>query len=229
MARGSKGAASIDPRELLTRLYLNYGDLDWWPADGPFEVMVGAVLTQRTSWTNVERALSNLRAAGIDSPRRLMALPEDALEGLVRPSGTYRQKARRLRALFTLVEEAWGGSLEAFLDRPASQLREDLLGVTGIGPETADSIILYAAKRPVFVVDAYTLRILDRVGVEAGRSYDEVASWFTAGLPEDVDIFNNLHAMLVVLGKEHCRKRPSCPGCPLDDICPYKGPSAQDP
>jgi len=219
MARAPKHSGPLEPGHLHGRLHDRYGELHWWPADSPFEIMVGAVLTQRTSWSNVERAITNLRKARIDSPRSLLALSMTELEGLVRPSGTYRQKASRLRALFSLVEERAGGDLKAFLDIPQSQLRVELLCVKGIGPETADSILLYAAGRPVFVVDAYTRRILQRLGVDAGRSYDDMASWFMEGLPDDVAIYNNLHAMLVVLAKEHCRTRPRCPGCPLEDIC----------
>jgi endonuclease-3 related protein len=205
--------------DMYRRLHEHYGELDWWPARGPFQVMVGAVLTQRTAWRNVELAISRLDGAGIDTVDALMALSLEELEALIRPSGTYRQKARRLRGLFTLVQAFPEGSLEAFLDRPADELREDLLSVKGIGPETADSIILYAAKGPAFVVDAYTRRILERVGIRPGPSYDDVAAWFTADVPVDVDLYNNFHAALVELAKGFCRKRPVCHGCPLADVC----------
>lgn len=181
--------------------------------------MVGAVLTQRTAWRNVETALTRLRDAGMDGPERLLALSQTDLEELVRPSGTFRQKATRLRALFSMVLEAEGGSVEGFLDRPMAVLRRDLLSVKGIGPETADSIILYAAGRPAFVVDAYTRRLLARLGVEAGRSYDRVASWFKDGLPVDAPLYNNYHAAIVQVAKEHCRAEPLCQGCPLRPHC----------
>jgi endonuclease-3 related protein len=206
--------------ELYGRLEERFGHMEWWPAEGPFEVMVGAVLTQRTAWTNVERALERLRSAGVRDPVALMALPVEELEDLVRPSGTYRQKARRLRALLALVTDGHGGDPRAFLARAPGDLRAELLGVHGIGPETADSIILYAAGGPVFVVDAYTRRVLGRLGVDADAPYDEVATWFKAGLPEDVGLYANFHACLVELAKEHCRVRPKCTGCPLIDICP---------
>ena len=174
------------PGEIYAALHAHYGDLEWWPAPGPFQVMVGAVLTQRTAWRNVEMAMERLEEAGIDGVDPLMALPIEELEGLIRSSGTYRQKARRLRDLFTTVLRTSDGSLETFLARPRDQIRQDLLSVNGIGPETADSIILYAAKQPVFVVDAYTKRILGRIGIETGPSYDEVAAWFMSGIDEDV-------------------------------------------
>lgn len=217
------GEDPITPLQLYGLLYERYGDLDWWPAEGPFEVMVGAVLTQRTSWHNVEMALANLREAGIVDHVTLLASPMERLESLIRPSGTYRQKARRLRDLFLMVDERGGGSLEAFLGKPLPILRQDLLAVHGIGPETADSIILYAACGPVFVVDAYTRRVLDRLGVNTNRSYGQVARWFEDGLPADAALFNNFHAMIVELAKDHCRTRPICQGCPISRDCRTDG------
>ncbi len=207
------------PLELYSRLHAHYGDLKWWPADGPFEVMVGAVLTQRMAWKNVEKAILRLGEAQVKDTYTLLRLPLETLEDLIRPSGTYRQKARRLIDLFTAIASHEDGSLEAFLDRPTASLRAHLLSINGIGPETADSIVLYAAGKPVFVVDAYTRRVLERLGVIAGGSYDDDARWFTDGLPEDVELYNNYHAALVELAVEHCRKAPICTGCPLQDVC----------
>lgn len=220
MAKRDDGTGGITPIALYDALHDHYGDLEWWPAEGPYEVMVGAVLTQRTSWRNVEIALTNLRNAGIMDMDGLLSTPQDRLEELIRPSGTFRQKASRLRELFLMVSQKGNGSLEAFLDRPAEVLRQDLTGVRGIGPETADSIILYAARRPAFVVDAYTRRVLDRLEVDAGTAYAQVASWFKDGLPVDADLYNNYHAVLVELAKDHCRTRPRCNGCPLSAVCP---------
>jgi endonuclease-3 related protein len=208
------------PDDLYRRLQRRYGDMDWWPGDGPFEVMVGAVLTQRTAWRNVERALQRLSEAGVRDPASLLALSLGELEELIRPSGTYRQKARRLRRLFETVTEGPSGTLEAFLDRDVDEVRGDLLAINGIGPETADSIVLYAAALPVFVIDAYTVRILGRLGIDPGSKYDEVATWFTNGLPEDAALYNNFHAVLVAVAKDHCRKVPICQGCPLGSACP---------
>jgi endonuclease-3 related protein len=181
--------------------------------------MVGAVLTQRTAWTNVERALQALRAAGVDGPAALLSLPPGRLEGLVRPSGTYRQKAARLRALFGEVES--GGGQDAFLALPPAELRRRLLAVRGIGSETADSIVLYAAGGPVFVVDAYTRRLLGRLGIgEGAEGYDRVAEWFVRGLPRDIGTYRNAHAVIVEHCKRHCRAIPICGGCPLGGECP---------
>jgi endonuclease-3 related protein len=220
MAKRTPRPSAITPSALYDLLHGRYGDLEWWPAKGPFEVMVGAVLTQRTSWRNVEKALANLDEAGVTNMWTLLATPAEELEGLVRPSGTYRQKARRLLALFTMVDARGSGSLDAFLDRPIQVMRSDLLSVHGIGPETADSIILYAAGRPTFVVDAYTRRVLERLSIGADGSYDDVARWFTEGLPKDPHLYNNYHAALVELAKGHCRTVPMCDGCPLLPLCP---------
>jgi endonuclease-3 related protein len=208
---------------IYTALHAHFGDLGWWPAEGPFQVMVGAVLTQRTAWSNVEIALGNLRKAGVTDMASLLATPTEDLEALIRPSGTYRQKAARLQDLFRRVDEVGEGSVDAYLDRPIDVLREDLLAIRGIGPETADSIILYAAGKPVFVVDAYSRRVLSRMDIDAGGSYEDVARWFTDGLQEDPDLFNNYHATLVEVAKEHCRPAPFCEGCPLKMICPTGG------
>lgn len=208
------------PLSVYRLLHARFGELEWWPATGPFKVMVGAVLTQRTAWRNVERALVNLRDAGVEDMGTLLATPRDDLEALIRPSGTYRQKAARLLALFTMVDGLGKGSLDGFLDLPAGRLRPALLSVKGIGPETADSIVLYAAGRPVFVIDAYTRRVLDRLGVDPGPSYEDVARWFTDALPEDPTLYSNYHAALVELAKAHCRPHPRCSGCPLRSICP---------
>ena len=196
-----------------------YGELDWWPAEGPFEVMVGAVLTQRTAWANVERALQALKAAGVGGPAALLSLPPARLEEIVRPSGTYRQKAARLRSLFGEVESS--GGLDAFLALPPVELRHRLLAVQGIGPETADSIVLYAAGGPVFVVDAYTRRLLGRLGIGVGaEGYDRVAAWFVRGLTGGVGTYRNAHAVIVEHCKRHCRAIPICEGCPLAGACP---------
>ena len=219
-ARESEPRSDIDPVTLYGTLHARYGDLEWWPANGPFEVMLGAVLTQRTAWRNAELALSRLREGGVDDPKSLLALPRNELEVRVKPSGMYRQKAARLRAMCQLVVDVSGGSVQEFLSRPAERLRDELLSVRGIGPETADSILLYAAGRPVFVVDAYTRRVLARMHIDAGTSYEQVAAWFTSELPEDAALFNNYHAMLVEVAKDHCRTVPACGGCPLGPECP---------
>ena len=208
------------PLHIYGALLAHFGDLDWWPAEGPFEVMVGAVLTQRTAWRNVEVALANLKEAGVVDMVALLATSKADLEVLIRPSGTYRQKAIRIHDLFKTVNEKGEGSLRTFLDRPIGLLRADLIAVKGIGPETADSIVLYAAGKPSFVVDMYTRRVLTRLDIDAGRSYDEVARWFTDSIPKDAGLYNNYHAVLVELAKMHCRSLPLCKGCPLMAMCP---------
>ncbi len=207
--------------EVYRRLLRAYGPQGWWPAETPFEVMVGAVLTQATAWRNVERAIARLKAAGVLSHQGIAALPPKELEELVRPSGFFRQKARRLRALVKLVLDH--GDVEALLSLPPEELREKLLSVPGIGPETADSILLYAAGHPAFVVDAYTKRILHRLGLlpEEAAPYAEVQRMFQENLPQDPQLYGEYHALLVRHAKEHCRVRPRCDGCPLADLYPH--------
>ena len=207
--------------EVYRRLLQAYGPQGWWPAETPFEVMVGAVLTQATAWRNVERAIARLKAAGVLSHQGIAALRPKELEELVRPSGFFRQKARRLRALVKLVLDH--GDVEALLSLPPEELREKLLSVPGIGPETADSILLYAAGHPAFAVDAYTRRILHRLGLlpEEAAPYAEVQRMFQENLPQDPQLYGEYHALLVCHAKEHCRTRPRCDGCPLADLCPH--------
>jgi endonuclease-3 related protein len=195
----------------------HFGPQHWWPAETPFEVVVGAILTQNTAWRNVEKAIANLKGLGEFSPEALFRLPEAILAQAIRPSGYYRQKARRLRNLLHMLSERFECRLEALFALPTETLREELLSLSGIGPETADSILLYAAERPVFVVDAYTLRILSRHRMLTEESsYHEAQRWITDRLPEDVHLFNELHALLVNTGKDYCRPQPRCAGCPLE-------------
>jgi endonuclease-3 related protein len=207
---------------MYERLRARWGHQGWWPGESALEVCVGAVLVQNTAWANVERALANLRKAKVlHDFARLNALSEDALAGLVRPAGTYNVKARRLRAFLDFVDRELGGDVARMSGLEVGDLRCRLLAVPGIGPETADSIVLYAAGRPVFVVDAYTRRILMRVGrLRGGETYDEVQRLLTRRLPRDAALFNDFHAQLVRLAKEHCRVRPLCTDCPLADRCP---------
>jgi endonuclease-3 related protein len=204
------------------RLLERYGPQHWWPGQGPFEVMVGAVLTQSAAWTNVEKAIRNLRETGALSPKALRRLPVSELAALIFPSGYYNAKALKLKALADYL-----GKYQDDLDRlfavGTCQLRRELLGVHGIGEETADSILLYAAGRPVFVVDAYTRRIFGRAGLVPARgSYTDYQSLFMENLPADVGLFNEYHALLVCLGKNVCRRRPLCQQCCLNgDFCRF--------
>ncbi|HEV57648.1 MAG TPA: endonuclease III domain-containing protein [Phycisphaerales bacterium] len=206
-------------RDIYRRLYDRFGPQHWWPGDGRFEIIVGAILTQNTNWTNVERAIERLRQAGVLCPEAMAALPIDTLAEHIRPAGYYNLKARRLKAFLTWLFDRFGGDLTG-PDRMATvTLREELLDVSGIGPETADSILLYAFERAVFVVDAYTARIAARHGlIELGTDYESLRSVFEDALPPDVTLFNEYHALLVRVGKAYCKRRPRCTGCPLEDL-----------
>lgn len=205
--------------DIYERLYTRYGPQYWWPGQSCFEIIVGAVLTQNTNWTNVEKALARLKEKNCLSPQALHAMPVDEIARLIRPAGYYNLKARRLKCVLNWLYESHDGSLESAKTLPASVLRRQLLAIKGIGPETADSICLYAFDKPVFVVDAYTARILGRHGLlEPGCSYHDVQEVFHAGLEKDIRLFNEYHALLVRVGKEHCRRKPLCSGCPLEDL-----------
>jgi endonuclease-3 related protein len=210
----------VSLRRRLLRLYTaldaRYGPQDWWPARSRFEVAVGAVLTQHTAWAGVARAIGNLRAARRLAPRRLCRLSLPRLGRLIRPAGTWRLKARRLRALAVFFVERAGGRLERLRRAHLESLRAQLLGVRGIGPETADAILLYALDRPVFVADAYTRRVLSRHRmVPADIGYEALRRYLETHLPGDPALFNEFHALLVAVAKSHCRARPRCEGCPL--------------
>lgn len=206
---------------IYERLLHAYGPQGWWPGDGPLQVMVGAVLTQATNWRNVERAIARLAEAGMLSAEALALAPREVLEELVRPTGYYRAKAERLQSLARMLLESCQGDIERLKGLPPQALREMLLRVRGIGPETADSILLYALDYPYFVVDAYTRRLFRRLGCgPRGNSYHEWQRFFMEALPPDATLFNEYHALIVRHGKERCRARPRCPGCPLLDLCP---------
>lgn len=196
-----------------------YGSQHWWPADTPFEVMVGAVLTQSASWWNVEKAISNLKAQRLLCPAGLRDVSQDLLANTIRPSGYYNSKAKKLKSLAEWLGRRYGDDIRLMRQEPVSALRNDLLAVYGIGEETADSILLYACDQPIFVVDAYTTRILARLGVSTGRRYEDWQAVFMGTLSPDAGLFNEYHALLVRHGKDHCRKAPLCPGCPLLPLC----------
>ncbi len=201
---------------VYTELWRTWGPQHWWPGRTRFEVIVGAILTQNTAWSNVEKAIRCLRAARALTPRRLHAAPVDQVAEWIRPAGYFNVKARRLRAFTTLLHTQFNGQLTRLFALDTPSLRRVLLSVNGIGPETADSILLYAAKRPVFVVDAYTRRILARHGwIAPDADYDAIAQLFTSRLPADVALYNEYHALLVQLGKTYCRPKPDCAHCPL--------------
>lgn len=199
-----------------------HGPQDWWPGRSRFEVIVGAILTQNTSWSNVEPALYNLRREKLLSPAAMRHVLLARLQSLIRSSGYFRQKARKLKAFTDFLYTAFAGSLTRMFRTPTAVLRERLLGVHGIGPETADSILLYAGGHPVFVIDAYTRRLLERHGlVPSGQRYEQLRMLFERGLPQDVALYNEFHALIVRTGKLHCRARdPRCNECPLREFLP---------
>ncbi len=211
--------------EIYDRLFSAYGPQDWWPGETPFEIMVGAILVQNTAWKNVEKAIRNLADRDLLEPHTLAEVPPEELQELIRPAGYYRLKSRRLGNLLRFVVRRYDGSLEDMFATSPGTLREELLGISGIGPETADSILLYAGGMPSFVVDTYTHRVLARhgwIGFDAG--YYEIQDHFQSRLPDDVTLYNEFHALLVRVGHLHCRRRPRCEGCPLEEMLPQGGP-----
>jgi endonuclease III related protein len=202
------------------------GPMRWWPARTPFEVIVGAILTQNTAWQNVEKAIANLRRERLLTPRAIERVSTQRLARLVRPSGYFRQKAKKLKAFVRFLRDEYGGSLARMFKTPTLALRQRLLDVFGIGPETADSILLYAGGHAIFVVDAYTHRILGRHGLAPGKPHDKpdyeaARSLFEANLPPDARLYNEFHALLVNVGKNWCRTRePRCSECPLKGYLP---------
>jgi len=221
---------SIALQEVYQKLLDAFGPQNWWPGDTHFEMMVGAILVQNTNWQNVERAITNLRAADLLEPQALFDVSQEELEELIRPAGYYRIKAKRLRSLLGFLVNRYDGSIEAMFRTPLSKLRQELLGIHGVGPETADSILLYAGSLPTFVVDAYTHRILSRHGwIDPESDYHQIQEYFHDRLPADVSMFNEFHALLVYLGKHYCKKsRPLCETCPLQSMLPQGGPVGID-
>ena len=211
-------------RRVYHRLRRHFGHAGWWPAGTPFEVCLGAILTQSTSWTNVEKALDALRRRGRLSYEGLRSLPPSRIAPLVRSSGYFNVKARRLKAFLVFLGAEYGGQVEAMAGEDPRALRAKLLAVDGVGRETADSIVLYAAGLPLFVVDAYTRRVFARLGLLRGdEPYDEIQDFFMTRLPTDAGLFNDFHAQIVRLGKDVCRPRPRCDDCPLHILCPRRG------
>ncbi len=210
---------SPDPIRIVRKLLYHYGRQGWWPADTRLEVILGAVLVQHTAWQNVERALARLRKAGALDPSAIVGMDDEPLWDLLRPAGTYRVKARRLRAICAWLCDC--GPLPELSHSPTDRLRANLRSVHGIGPETADAILLYGFQRPVFVVDEYARRLFERLGWKDARApYERFRRAMQASLPVDVNFLNESHALIVAHGKEVCRKRPACERCCLLADCP---------
>ena len=203
-------------RELYQCLYETYGPQGWWPGETPFEVAVGAILTQNTNWGNAARAIAALKDRDLLAPQALRELPETELAQLIRPAGYYNLKARRLRNFLDFLADHFDNSMARLAAADLARLRPALLDIKGVGPETADSILLYALDKPTFVVDVYTFRILSRHGLAAeGCAYEELRQLFMEHLPAQAPLYQEYHALLVRLGKEECRPRPCCAACPV--------------
>jgi endonuclease-3 related protein len=228
----------ITPHKLYKILLNEFGNLNWWPmdknyheknnSDPRFEVIIGAILTQNTAWTNVEKVLANLKSQKILNVRNIAEVQIEELKELIRPSGFFKQKAERLKGLVYFLKNKHQGDLDCFFDRNIYNIREELLSLNGIGPETADSILLYAGNLPIFVVDAYTKRLCERLPLDTNISYNEIQNYFETELSNNyvkeelVKIYNELHAMIVKLAKNYCKKNPDCGKCPLNKYCSFK-------
>ncbi len=206
---------------VFNKLYRHFGEQFWWPASSPFEVIVGAVLTQNTAWANVEKAITNLKRRDLLHPEKISQLPLKELEELVHPSGFYRQKAKRLKSVSQYLEKSCQGNWERFFSAPVSHLRRELLEINGLGAETVDSILLYAGGKPVFVIDAYTKRLSERLGISRENNYEALRNFFENNLPRNTRLFNEFHALIVALAKNYCRTKPACRGCPLKNSCKF--------
>ncbi|MCK4913503.1 MAG: endonuclease III domain-containing protein [Planctomycetes bacterium] len=209
--------------EQLTEIYQllleRFGGQDWWPGDGRFEIIVGAILTQNTNWTNVEKALANLKSADLLDAEKLHHLDSEKMAALIRPAGYYNIKTKRLKNFLSWLFEKYNGQLSSLENLSTACLREELLTINGIGKETADSILLYAFEREIFVVDAYTARIAIRHGlIDSDADYERLSELFQSNLQQDVKLFNEYHALLVQVGKNFCKPKPNCSDCPLKDL-----------
>lgn len=203
---------------IYKKLYNTFGPQAWWPGDTAFEIIVGAILTQNTAWVNVEKAIKNLKENNLLSSKALSRTKTSRIARLIKPSGYYNIKAKRLKNFLNFLSTKFNGNLNRLFKTDLLVLRQALLEVKGIGPETADSILLYAANKPIFVIDAYTKRIFSRHGlVNEDAAYDDLQQFFMSNLPKDARLYNEYHALIVKVGKDLCRKRPKCDLCPLKD------------
>jgi endonuclease-3 related protein len=205
--------------EIYQMLFDRFGPQHWWPGETAFEIITGAILTQNTSWANVEKAIANLKTANLLTAEEIYHLDASKLAELIRPAGYYNIKAKRLKSFLNWLFQNYDGQLTNLENLDTDRLRAELLAVKGVGRETADSILLYAFDRPIFVVDAYTARVAVRHGlIEPGADYEQLRDLFQSNLPQDVQLFNEFHALLVRLGKDFCRPKAKCPGCPLEKL-----------
>lgn len=202
---------------IFRTLLSSFGKRNWWPGETELEIIVGAILTQNTSWKNVEKAINNMKAQGVLDVDTLHAITKDQLGEIIKPSGFYNLKSSRLKLFINVLHENFNKSIDNLKYYDTNDLRNLLLGINGIGPETADSILLYALNRPVFVVDAYTKRFLKNHRLYDGNGeYDDVQQFFMTNLPHDTNLFNEFHALIVCLCQNYCKKMPECIICPLN-------------
>ncbi|MHC4125704.1 MAG: endonuclease III domain-containing protein [Planctomycetota bacterium] len=205
--------------QIYQLLFDRFGPQNWWPGETRFEIIIGAILTQNTNWANVEKAIKNLKSADLLTPEKLHHFDLPNLAGLIRPAGYYNIKAKRLKNFINWLFSKYDGQLINLENQDTDKLRIELLDIKGIGPETADSILLYAFERPIFVVDAYTARIAVRHGlIEPEADYEQLSELFQSNLPQDVRFFNEYHALLVRTGKDYCKPKAKCPSCPLENL-----------
>ena len=207
--------------KIYEQLLEYFGPRHWWPAETRFEIIVGAILTQQTTWNNVEKAIQNLKEHDLLDAKKLFDLPVNKLEILIRPCGFFRLKGKRLRNFLEFFIRNYDGSLKKMFDNDLNGLRKKLLSVHGIGRETCDSVLLYAGEKPIFVVDAYTFRLCKRYPIINSRDYEEVRNFFEKNLPKDVNLFKEFHALIVELGKNYCKTKPLCKKCPLKKGCKH--------
>jgi endonuclease-3 related protein len=212
--------------KIYDKLLNHFGNQNWWPITSDqnpkFEIIVGAILTQQTSWKNVEKSIKNLKDNDLLEPKKLYKLPLNKLQILIRPSGFFKVKSKRLRSFLEFFVDNYDGNLDEMFGLSLDNLRKNLLSVHGIGPETCDSIILYAGNKPIFVVDTYTIRLCERYPILRSKKYEEVREFFENNLPKDVNLFKEFHALIVELGKNYCKTKPICEKCPLNEGCKHE-------
>lgn len=202
--------------ELYEKLLSIYGHQNWWPSNSPFETMIGAILTQNTNWNNVVKAIEGL--ADNCNPESILRLTNEELASLIRPSGYHNQKAKKIKNLSTWFK-SYGYSIEKVKEKQLEELRVELLNINGVGPETADDILVYALEKPSFIIDTYTRRLFSRIGFEVPKTYEQFQGLIEEGIPKETKIYNEFHALIVIHAKESCRKKPICIGCPLASQC----------
>ena len=228
---------NLTPTTSYQTLFKKFGKQKWWPvnreyhkknnSDPRFEIIVGAILTQNTAWSNVEKALNNLKKENIIDSKKILETDIDFLKETIKPSGFFNQKANRLKNISSHIHKKYDDNLDDFFNRPIKEIRNELLSINGIGPETADSILLYAGNKPIFVVDAYTKRICKRIPLKTNIFYDEIQKYFESNITKNykkeeiTQIYNELHALIVELAKNFCKKKPECERCPLQKFCSF--------